>query len=237
MIKVDHYSLQVGGFSLKNISLDIEQGEIFAILGETGSGETLLLESMAGFYEKFSGSIIYGEEKVHEIPLEERQMGFVYQDFALFPHMKVRANVEYGMRMRGKRRRECFEKSQEMMELLGIAHLSDRYPGTLSGGEQQRTALARALVTEPRVLFMDEPFSALDPNTKKQMYDLVRKIHGLFGCTIVFVTHDFHEAELLADRTAVMIGGRIRRVCDSKSLFSGNEDQEVIKFLGEFVKN
>ena len=114
MIKVDHYSLQVGGFSLKNISLDIEQGEIFAILGETGSGETLLLESMAGFYEKFSGSIIYGEEKVHEIPLEERQMGFVYQDFALFPHMKVRANVEYGMRMRGKRRRECFEKSQEM---------------------------------------------------------------------------------------------------------------------------
>ena len=94
MIKVDHYSLQVGGFSLKNISLDIEQGEIFAILGETGSGETLLLESMAGFYEKFSGSIIYGEEKVHEIPLEERQMGFVYQDFALFPHMKVRATVE-----------------------------------------------------------------------------------------------------------------------------------------------
>lgn len=236
MIRVENYSLQVGGFSLKDISLDIGSGEIFAILGETGSGKTLLLESMAGFYEKFTGSITYKGRQVHKIPLEERQMGFVYQDFGLFPHMKVRANIEYGMRMRGKSRRECLEKSNEMMALLGIAHLSKRYPGTLSGGEQQRTALARALVTEPNVLFMDEPFSALDPNTKKQMYALMRKIHEMFGCTIIFVTHDFHEAELLADRTAVIIGGRVRRVCDSKSLFSGNEDQEVIDFLGEFVK-
>lgn len=130
------------------------------------------------------------------------------------------------------KRAACEEKSRNMMELLGICHLADRYPGTLSGGEQQRTALARALIVDPRILFMDEPFSALDPNTKKQMYGLVREIHQLFGCTIVFVTHDFHEAEKLADRTAVIIGGRVRRICDSRQLFLEKEDREVMEFLG-----
>lgn len=232
MIAVKNYTLQVGDFRLQDVTMDIKDGEIFAILGQTGSGKTVLLESMAGFYEEFSGGILYDGQPVHSIPLQDRRLGFVYQDFGLFPHMKVRANIEYGLRIKGMKRAACEEKSRNMMELLGICHLADRYPGTLSGGEQQRTALARALIVDPRILFMDEPFSALDPNTKKQMYGLVREIHQLFGCTIVFVTHDFHEAEKLADRTAVIIGGRVRRICDSRQLFLEKEDREVMEFLG-----
>ena len=232
MIRIENYTLKVGEFTLRDVTMDIEDGEIFAILGQTGSGKTVLLESMAGFYEKFTGCILHDGQPVHSIPLQERRLGFVYQDFGLFPHMKVKANIEYGLRMQGIKRRHCCEKAQNMMRLLRIDHLAERYPGTLSGGEQQRTALARALVVNPRILFMDEPFSALDPNTKKQMYDLVREIHGIFGCTIVFVTHDFHEAESLADRTAVIIEGSVRRICDSRRLFAENEDSDVMDFLG-----
>lgn len=232
MIQIENYTLNVGEFTLRDVTMDIEDGEIFAILGQTGSGKTVLLESMAGFYEKFTGRILHDGKPVHAIPLQERRLGFVYQDFGLFPHMKVKANIEYGLKMQGMKRRQCSETAHNMMKMLEIDHLADRYPGTLSGGEQQRTALARALVVNPRILFMDEPFSALDPNTKKQMYDLVREIHRMFGCTIVFVTHDFHEAETLADRTAVIIKGSVRRICDSKRLFAENDDRDVMDFLG-----
>lgn len=232
MIKIENYSLNAGSFSLKNINLEIKKGEIFAILGQTGSGKTLLMESIAGFYANHTGNIFYDGHRIHDILLEERNISFVYQDFALFPHMTVRQNIEYGMRMRRIKKSICRQRSSEMMELLGITHLENSYAGTLSGGEQQRTALARALVTEPEVLFMDEPFSALDPNTKKQMYELVKRMHKIFDCTIIFVTHDFSEAQLLSDRTAVLVDGAVRQVSDSRRLFDMCDDSDVAKFLG-----
>ena len=153
MIAVKNYTLQVGDFRLQDVTMDIKDGEIFAILGQTGSGKTVLLESMAGFYEEFSGGILYDGRPVHSIPLQDRRLGFVYQDFGLFPHMKVRANIEYGLRIKGMKRAACEEKSRNMMELLRICHLADRYPGTLSGGEQQRTALASSDRRSPYPLY------------------------------------------------------------------------------------
>lgn len=230
-ICADNYSVTLGSFSLRDVSLTIGEGEIFGILGETGSGKSVLLEALAGFYEPVSGKITYDGTDVRDIPLEERGIGFVYQDYGLFPHMKVRKNIEFGLAMHRVPKKERRERSDHIMELLGIRHLADRYPGSLSGGEQQRAALARAMILEPRILFMDEPFSALDPNTKQKMYALVRKIHRQYGCTIVFVTHDFREAEHMADRVGIVMKGVLREVCRAEELAGEHQDPEVAGFL------
>lgn len=232
MISVKDYSLSLGEFRLENVNLEIENNEVFALLGETGAGKSILLESIAGFYENGTGDILYDDESVFDIPLPERKIGFVYQDYGLFPHMKVGDNIEFGLKMHKHGKKECRELSEQIMKKLKIDHLRDRYPGTLSGGEQQRTALARALVLRPKVLFMDEPFSALDTNTRTEMYDLIRIIHKEYNCIIIFVTHNFDEAVELADRIGVMIKGQLRTVCKSNELFEGHEDEEVVRFLG-----
>ena len=231
MISIQDYSVSLGDFRLKNINLEIERGEIFALIGRTGSGKSVLLESMAGFYSCYSGHILYDGVSVSSIPLEKRKIGFVYQDYCLFPHMTVLANVEFGLKMHSVRKQERRSAALRILDQLGIRHLIHRRPSALSGGEQQRCALARALVLEPEVLFMDEPFSALDPNTKKEMYRLMREIHDRFYCTIVFVTHDFHEAAELADRVGVVIQGSLREVCAADCLFHSHRDQEVEQFL------
>ncbi len=230
-ICADDYSVSLGGFSLKNITLEIQEKEIYAILGKTGSGKSVLLESLAGFYEPASGSISYDNINVRDIPLEDRNIGFVYQDYGLFPHMNVRDNIEFGLKMKKVGPDERHRRSDELMEELNIAHLAKRMPGNLSGGEQQRAALARALITRPQILFMDEPFSALDPNTKLRMYDLIKKLHAEFECTIIFVTHDFNEAEVMADRVGIVIDGQLRAVCTADKLRSFNDDPDVAEFL------
>lgn len=230
-ICADNYLKTLGVFSLKNIDLDIHEGEIFALLGETGSGKSVLLESLAGFYEPDAGSVTYDGADVRSIPLEYRNIGFVYQDYGLFPHMNIRGNVEFGLKMRRLPAAERRAAAEQMMKRLKIDHLADRKPGSLSGGEQQRAALARALVLQPEVLFMDEPFSALDPNTKKDMYALIKEIHNEFGCTIVFVTHDFNEAAEIADRAGVIIKGELRAVCRADRLNDPHPDPEVSAFL------
>ena len=232
MISARDYSISLGDFRLENVNLDIEKNEIFAILGETGSGKSVLLESLAGFYEDGVGDIYYSGKSVFDIPLPERKIGFVYQDYGLFPHMKVGENIEFGLKMHKHGKKKCQMISEEIMKKLRIDHLKDRYPGNLSGGEQQRTALARALVLKPKVLFMDEPFSALDPNTRAEMYDLIRSIHREYKCTIIFVTHNFDEALELADRIGIMIKGELRTVCKSGDLFEGHRDEDVVRFLG-----
>lgn len=232
MITAKNMSVDLGDFHLRNVDLTIEDGEVFAILGQTGSGKSILLESLAGLHDYSTGCVRYDEKPVEELPLRDRRIGFVYQDYSLFPHMKVKDNIAFGLKMHKvpsfERKRIC----REMMEKLHIFHLKERLPGTLSGGEQQRTALARALVLKPKILFMDEPFSALDPNTRRQMYDLIRQIHQDLDCTIIFVTHNFNDAVELADRAGIVIRGQLLDVCRSDELFDENRHPEVCRFLG-----
>lgn len=231
-IEVRNFSLKKGGFQLCDISFEISPGEIFAILGKTGSGKTLLLESIAGFYAGRSGAVFINGRAVLDISLAERHIGFVYQDYGLFPHMSVEQNIAYGLKMRRVRKDETAAQVRAIAETLSISHILKSYPGTMSGGEKQRTALARALVLSPDVLLLDEPFAALDPVTKFAMYDELMNIHRRFGCAILFVTHDFTEAQKLAGRVGVMDGGRLKAVRPSDRLFDVYQDVNVNKFFG-----
>ena len=146
--------------------------------------------------------------------------------------MKVRENIGYGLKMHGFSKQEQERRVQELMEMLSISHIKDQYPGTLSGGESQRTALARALALAPQVLLLDEPFSALDPATRRSLYQELRRIHRHFGCTIIFVTHDFLEARTLAGRAAILLEGELKTVTDTSRLMDGHFTDEVERFLG-----
>ncbi len=232
MIEMRDYSLDLGEFALKNVNVEIKNGEIFSVIGVTGSGKSVLLEALAGLHPEHSGIVLYDGKNIDEVGVGDRRIGFVYQDYSLFPHMTVYENIEFGLKMHKMERSQRENMINNMMDELHISHLAHRYPQTLSGGEKQRVALARALVLAPEVLFMDEPFSALDPNTRKDMYALMRRIHDKFKCTIVFVTHNFDEAQELADRIAIMIDGELRAVCKADELFQNHEDKEVREFLG-----
>lgn len=232
MIQIKNFSFQVKNFKLNHIELEIPENEIFAILGKTGSGKTMLLESIAGFYRGDSGAVYIQGTDVVDIMPERRQIGFVYQDFGLFPHMTVYENIQYGLKIHKVEKKKIDKVIRDMAELLCIHSILDQYPSTLSGGERQRTALARALVLNPKILLMDEPFSALDPNTRNQMYELIEKIHRTFQCTILFVTHNFYEAQRMAERIGIMVKGELRIICKADDLFENYEDLEISEFLG-----
>ena len=203
-INIQNLKVVRGEFTLVVDELSINAGEVFALLGTTGSGKTVLMESIAGAYPINEGKISLDGMDAETLPIQQRHLGILYQDYALFPHMTVWENIAYGLRRARPRRTDIDACVDEMLAMFGIAHLADRFPGVISGGESQRTALARALVLRPEVLVLDEPFSALDPTTKLQMYDTLRDVHARFGCTIVFVTHDFNEAQTLADRVGII---------------------------------
>lgn len=232
LINIEQFSTRVGSFSLKNINLQIYENEIFTILGKTGSGKTVLLESIAGFYKSEEGSIKIYDKKVNEIPLENRKIGFVYQDYGLFPHMNVFNNIAYGLKIQKINKKIIKSTVEEICKILSIENILNQYPGTLSGGEKQRTALARSVVLKPKILLMDEPFSALDPTTKLSMYDEIKKIHKIFGCTIIFVTHDFNEAQIMADRIGILKSGELKSVRKSEELFNEYKDEDINEFLG-----
>ncbi len=231
-IEINNFSLKKGSFQLSDISCEIFPHEMFAMLGKTGAGKTLLLESIAGYYAGSEGGIYLNGKAVLDIPLTERKIGFVYQDYGLFPHMTVEQNISYGLKMQKKNRSDITGEVFRMAELLNIGHILKQYPGTLSGGEKQRVALARALVLSPEVLLLDEPFSALDPVTKQTMRSELRKIHERFKCAIIFVTHDFTEAQELAGRIGIMDNGRLKAVRQSDALFEPYEDDNINQFLG-----
>lgn len=231
---IDVRNLRVtrGDFVLEVDELSIRPNEVFAILGSTGSGKTVLMESIAGAYPIKEGSILLDGKDVETLPIQQRHMGILYQDYALFPHMTVRNNIAYGLKRAKVSHVEIEQRVNEMLALFGIEHIAERHPGVISGGESQRTALARALVLEPDILILDEPFSALDPTTKQQMYSMLRDVHEKFDCTIVFVTHDFNEAQTLADCVGIILDGRLRTIVSAADLFSVNHSDEVCRFLG-----
>ncbi len=225
-------SIQRGDFLLDQVSFDVREAEIFSIIGKTGSGKSVLLETAAGFFVPKSGIVSYRSLPVHQIPLHKRNIGYLYQDYGLFPHMTAAENIAYSLAMRRIPRAEIRRQVRAMAERFDIQAVLEQYPGVLSGGEQQRVALARALIMRPQLLLLDEPFSALDPMTKHALYQMLLNIRKEFHCAILFVTHDFAEAEQLADRVGVLISGKLRGIADSRELFTASWGREVREFLG-----
>jgi molybdate/tungstate transport system ATP-binding protein len=231
LIKIRHLSRDWGQeFSLVDIDLKIEEGEYFVLLGPTAAGKTLLLELIAGFYIPDKGEIWIDGEKVTRLPPEERGVGFVYQDYALFPHLTVRENVEFGLHLR--KDNSARARAELLLDELGVAHLAHRRPSTLSGGEQQRVAIARALATNPRILLLDEPLGALDLRTQEKTRRELKRVQRERGITAIHVTHSQSEAVVLADRIGVMMEGRIVQVGTPSEVFSRPSNRVVADFLG-----
>lgn len=232
IIEIDHLKIKRGSFTLEELSFAIEQHEILAIIGKTGAGKTLLLEAMTGFNRPKSGMVRFQGKNILDIPINERNIGYLYQDYSLFPHMNAYQNIAYSLKMKRTAKAEIERQVFEIAEKFKILHILKQYPDTLSGGEKQRVALARALVMEPPLLILDEPFSALDPVSKLDFYEMIKNIRDQFGCAIVFVTHDFGEATRLADKIGILIDGRWKGIVKNCDLFRHAWDKETMDFLG-----
>jgi len=230
MIEVKDLSVDLGGFLLRDITLDVKDGEYYMILGPTGAGKTVLLESIAGLYPIRGGQIWLNGREITNLEPEKRGIGMVYQDYVLFPHLSVKENVVFGLRLRRLPRHEIEATLDWLTELLGISHLLERKPDTLSGGESQKVALARALSVKPEVLLLDEPLSALDPETREDIQHELRRVHERLGLTVIHVTHDFEEAVALGDRIAVIGEGRIMQVGTSEQVFRQPNSEFVARF-------
>jgi len=222
----------LGSFRLDRLTLEVNPGEYLVILGPTGAGKTVLLETIAGLYRPRRGRVFLDGQDLTNEPPERREIGFVYQDYALFPHLTVYENIAFGLELRSEREQQYRRRIQEMSAQLGIEDFWDRKPSTLSGGEQQRVALARALVIQPRVLLLDEPLSALDPRTREKLQRELKRIHRQLGMTILHVTHDFEEAMALADRIAVIRDGQLAQIGTPDDIFQRPATPELAHFVG-----
>lgn len=222
---------------LHDISLDIASGEMVALLGPSGSGKTTLLRIIAGLESQNSGTLRFGDRDVTRQHARDRQVGFVFQNYALFRHMNVFDNVAFGLTVqpRGKRldRAAISRKVHQLLEMVQLGHLADRFPSQLSGGQKQRVALARALAVEPEILLLDEPFGALDAQVRKDLRRWLRQLHEELKFTSVFVTHDQEEAMEVADRIVVMSQGYIEQVGTPEEVWNEPASRFVLEFLGE----
>ncbi len=230
MIEIKNLAVNLGTFLLEDINLSIEPGEYFIILGPTGAGKTILLESIAGLHPIKSGEIWLNGREVTKLEAEKRGIGFVYQDYALFPHLSVKGNLLFGLKQKRRSKGERQLIVEWVTGLLGVSHLLERNPSTLSGGERQKVALARALSISPQVLLLDEPLSALDPHAREGVQQELRQIHHRLKATIVHVTHDFEEAIALGDRIAVLSEGRILQVGTPEQIFRQPNSEFVARF-------
>ncbi len=219
--------------ALRDVSLSIARGELMTLLGPSGCGKTTLLNLVAGFFSPDAGAILIDGETVNDVPTYRRQVGLMFQSYALFPHMTVAANVAYGLKARHVRKHEIGRRVADALALVKLTGLEDRKPRQLSGGQQQRVALARALVINPKVLLLDEPFSALDKNLRGSMQVELREIQRKLGVTTIFVTHDQSEALSLSDRIAVMADGVIRQLGTPADIYGSPSDRFVAGFVGD----
>lgn len=221
-----------GHRALTGLDLELQPGELVAVLGPSGCGKTTALRSLAGLEDVTGGRITIDGRDVVGVPTHRRDVGMVFQAYSLFPHLTVRQNVEFGLRMRRVDKAARAARSGEMLDLVGLGDLGERYAHQLSGGQQQRVALARALVTRPRVLLLDEPLSALDAKVRVQLRDEIRRIQRELSITTLFVTHDQEEALAVADRVAVMRAGSIEQVGTPEELYSAPATAFVAEFVG-----
>ena len=218
---------------MDDISLSIERGEFVSLLGPSGSGKTTLLMMLAGFEQPTSGTIDVDGRRIDALPPYKRNMGVVFQSYALFPHMSVRDNVAFPLKMRGVSKAEITERVTRVLDMVKLTTMAERKPTQLSGGQQQRVALARALVFEPQVILMDEPLGALDKKLREQMQLDIRDLHRRLGLTIVFVTHDQDEALTMSDRIAVFNHGRIEQIDVPLKLYHEPATAFVAGFVGD----
>ena len=218
--------------AVEGVSFQVEKGELFFLLGPSGCGKTTLLRLIAGFIRPDRGRIVFGGRLMNEVPPNRRNTGMVFQNYALWPHMTVRKNVEYGLRVRKVPAGERQGKVEEVLSLVRMKGFGNRYPGEISGGQQQRIALARVLVVEPDVLLLDEPLSNLDAKLRVEMRDEIRRIHKETGITFVYVTHDQKEALSMADRIALMNEGRIEQIGTPREIYSVPKSRFAATFLG-----
>jgi len=217
---------------LKDINLTIEPGEFFALLGPSGSGKSTLLRLIAGFNQQNSGELLVDGMDISQVPPWQRDIGMVFQNYALWPHMTVWDNVAFGLVERKVARSELMQRVQAVLELVGLTAYAKRYPGQLSGGQQQRVALARTIVIEPKVLLLDEPLSNLDKNLRVQMRQELLSLQRRLGITTIFVTHDQEEAMTTADRMAVLHQGVVQQVGSPAELFDSPANRFVAEFVG-----
>jgi putative spermidine/putrescine transport system ATP-binding protein len=222
-----------GTAALDKVSLEIASGEFITLLGPSGSGKTTLLMVLAGFIRPDSGEIGFGGRDVTLVPPHKRDVGMVFQNYALFPHMSVAGNLAYPLKLRGVSRSEIKKRVAQALDVVQLAGLGDRQVEQLSGGQRQRVALARAIIFEPRILLMDEPLSALDKKLREQMQIEVRHLHRRLGMTTVYVTHDQREALTMSDRIAVINHGRLCQIDRPQDLYERPDNRFIAEFVGE----
>jgi sulfate/thiosulfate transport system ATP-binding protein len=237
-IRIDKIRKEFGDFpALHDVSLNIRSGELIALLGPSGSGKTTLLRLVAGLEFPTQGRILFGGEDASWKSVQERNVGFVFQHYALFRHMSVADNIAFGLNVRPSRDRppkaEIRRRVEELIDMVQLSGMEQRYPAQLSGGQRQRVALARAMAIEPRVLLLDEPFGALDAKVRKELRKWLREFHDRTGHTTLFVTHDQEEALELADRVVVMSQGKIEQVGSADDIYDRPQSAFVFSFVGD----
>lgn len=218
---------------VRDLNLAVQQGEFLTMLGPSGSGKTTTLMMLGGFEQPTSGHIRLGGQAVERLPPEKRDIGFVFQNYALFPHMTVHDNIGFPLRYRGIKGAEAARRIKAAVDMVRLDGLSDRKPQQLSGGQQQRVALARAMVFDPKLILMDEPLGALDKQLREHMQVEIKQIQKRLGITMVYVTHDQSEALTMSDRIAIFHEGRIQQLSDPVSLYEAPENRFVANFIGD----
>lgn len=235
-ITLDHVVKTFDTFrAVRDVSLEIGSGELVALLGPSGSGKTTILRMVAGLEYADGGAIYFGDEDATNIPVRDRGVGFVFQHYALFPHMTLSENIAFGMKVSKVKRSaaEITARVEQLLSLVRLDGLGERFPGQISGGQRQRVALARALAVDPKVLLLDEPFGALDANVRRELRRWLREIHGELGITTIFVTHDQAEALDLADRVVILNEGKIIQEGTPEQVCRQPGSAFVTKFLGD----
>jgi len=233
MIEARGIVKRFGDFTaLDDVSVEVEAGSLTALLGPSGSGKSTLLRVIAGLERPDAGQVCLEGRDVTGIAPQERGVGFVFQHYAAFKHMTVAENIAFGLRIRRRPRAEIKQRVAELLDLVQLARLGDRYPAQLSGGQRQRMGLARALAVDPKVLLLDEPFGALDARVRKELRTWLRRLHDETHTTTVIVTHDQEEAMDVADRVVVMNGGRIEQIAPPRELYDHPANEFVMSFVG-----
>jgi len=233
MIEVRGIVKRFGDFpALDGVSVEVPAGSLTALLGPSGSGKSTLLRVIAGLEQPDEGVIWLAGQDVTKIPPQARGVGFVFQHYAAFKHLTVRENVAFGLKIRRRPRVEIRQRVTELLELVQLARLGDRYPAQLSGGQRQRMGLARALAVDPKVLLLDEPFGALDARVRKELRSWLRRLHDETHTTTVIVTHDQEEAMEVADRVVVMNAGQIEQTAPPRELYDSPANEFVMSFVG-----